>query len=85
VQKFQKLEGSAKSGGQTVALLAPKIEADQLSFALFTKPGDSATRHQFTGAVKGDTIEGLVKVGDGVKQQQLPWTAKVVQRVAGPQ
>ena len=84
-QKFQKLEGSAKSGGQTVALLAPKIEADQLSFAFFTKPGDSATRHQFTGAVKGDTIEGLVKVGDGAKQQQLPWTAKVVQRVAGPQ
>ena len=84
-QKFQKLEGSAKSGGQTVALLAPKIEADQLSFALFTKPGDSATRHQFTGAVKGDTIEGLVKVGDGAKQQQLPWTAKIVQRVAGPQ
>ena len=84
-QKFQKLEGSAKSGGQTVALLAPKIEADQLSFAFFTKPGDSATRHQFSGAVKGDTIEGLVKVGDGAKQQQLPWTAKVVQRVAGPQ
>ena len=84
-QKFQKLEGSAKSGGQTVALLAPKIEADQLSFAFSTKPGDSATRHQFTGAVKGDTIEGLVKVGDGAKQQQLPWSAKIVQRVAGPQ
>ena len=26
-----------------------------------------------------------VKVGDGAAQQQLPWSAKVLQRVAGPQ
>ncbi len=84
-QKFQKLEGSAKSGGQTIALLTPKIDADQLTFAFFSKPGDNLTRHQFTGTVKGDTIEGQVKVGDGAAQQQLPWTAKIVQRVAGPQ
>lgn len=84
-QKFQKLDGSAKSGGQTIALLAPTIAADQLSFALFTKPGDNSTRHQFNGTVKGDTIEGTVKVGDGAAQQQLPWSAKIVQRVAGPQ
>ena len=84
-QKYQKLEGSAKSGGQTIALLAPKIDADQLSFAFFIKPGDNVTRHQFTGTVRGDTIEGQVKVGDGAAQQQLPWTAKIVKRVAGPQ
>jgi len=84
-QKYQKLEGSAKSGGQTIALLTPKIEADQLTFAFFIKPGDNVTRHQFTGTVKGDTIDGQVKVGDGAAQQQLPWTAKIVQRVAGPQ
>jgi len=84
-QKFQKLEGSAKSGGQTIALLAPAIAGDQLSFAFFIKPGDNVTRHQFTGTVKVDTIEGTVKVGDGAAQQQLPWSAKVVQRTAGPQ
>jgi methylase of polypeptide subunit release factors len=84
-QRFQKLDGSAKSGGQQIALLAPKIEADQLSFTFFIKPGDNVTRHQFTGTVKGDTIEGIVKVGDGATQQQLPWSAKVTQRVAGPQ
>ena len=66
-------------------MLAPKIDGDQLSFAFFSKPGDNATRHQFTGTVKGDTIEGMVKVGDGAAQQQLPWSATIVQRVAGPQ
>ena len=84
-QRYQKLEGTAKSGAQQVALVVPKIEADQVSFVFFTKPGDSATRHQFTGVVKGDTMEGTVKVGDGAAQQQLPWSAKVMQRVAGPQ
>ena len=84
-QTYQKLTGSAMSGGQKIAMLVPKIESDQLSFGYFTKPGDASTRYQFTGTVKGDTIEGTVKVGDGATQQQLPWTAKVVQRVAGPQ
>lgn len=84
-QRFQKLDGSATSGTQKIALVAPKIDADQLSFSFFTKPGDTSTRHQFAGTVKGDTIEGTVKVGDGATQQQLPWSAKVVQRVAGPQ
>ena len=84
-QTFQKLEGSAKSGGRTIAMLAPKIAADQLTFAFFIKPGDNVTRHQFTGTVRGDTIEGQVKVGEGAAQQELPWTAKIVQRVAGPQ
>jgi methylase of polypeptide subunit release factors len=85
VQRFQKLEGTVTSGGQKIALLVPRMDADQVSFGFFTKPGDSSTRHQFTGTVKGDAIEGTVKVGDGATQQQLPWNATVMQRVAGPQ
>ena len=84
-QRYQKLDGKAKTGSQQIAMLAPKMDGDQLSFAFFVKPGDNVTRHQFTGTVKGDTIDGTVKVGDGATQQQLPWSAKVVQRVAGPQ
>ena len=84
-QRFQKLDGTAKSAGQQVALVTPKVEADQVSFGFVAKLGDSSIRHQFTGMVKGDTIEGTVKVGDGAAQQQLAWSAKVVQRDAGPQ
>jgi hypothetical protein len=84
-QRFQMLEGSARDGGRQIALVAPKIEADRLTFAFFAKPGDNATRHEFTGTVKGDAIEGIVKVGAGASQQQLPWSATVLQRVAGPQ
>lgn len=84
-QRFQKLDGTAKNGSQQIALLAPKIDGDQLSFAFFIKPGDNQTRHQFTGTVKGDTIDGTVRVGDGAAQKLFPWSAKIVQRVPGPQ
>jgi methylase of polypeptide subunit release factors len=79
-QRFQKLDGMARSGGRQIAMLAPRIDGDQLSFAFFTKPGDNLTRHQFAGSVKGDTVEGTVKVGEGAAQQQLPWSARLTQR-----
>jgi hypothetical protein len=84
-QRFQKLEGVARSGSQKIALLAPKIEADKVSFGFLARPGDKLSRHQFAGTVNGDTMAGTVAVGDGAGQQQLPWSAKVIQRVAGPQ
>ena len=84
-QRYQKLEETAKNGSQQIALVAPKIASDQLSFSYFIKPGEVVTRHQFTGTVKGDTVEGMVKIGDGATQQLLPWSGKVTQRVAGPQ
>ena len=40
---------------------------------------------KLTGTVKGETVEGIVKVGEGASQQSLPWTAKMVERKAGPQ
>jgi methylase of polypeptide subunit release factors len=82
-QRYQRIDGSARSGGQQVALQLPKIEGDRLSFSFMTKPGDNATRHQFTGTVKGDSVEGSVRVGDGAKQQELPWSARLVSRTGG--
>jgi hypothetical protein len=84
-QTFQRLEGAATSGGQRILLLAPKVSGDLLTFSFFIKPGDKVRSHVFSGTVRGDTIEGTVKVGDGAAQQLIPWSAKVVQRDAGPQ
>ena len=79
-QRFQILDGMARSGSRQITMLAPKIDGDQVSFAFFIKPGDNLTRHQFSGTVKGEAIEGAVKVGDGAAQQQLAWSARLVQR-----
>ena len=84
-QRFQMFDGVAKSGSQKITLRAPKLEGDQLSFQFFTKPGDNSTRFEFKGTVKGDVIDGALKLGDGAAQKQLPWSAKLVQRAASPQ
>ena len=74
-----------RCGSQKITLRAPRLEGAQLSFMFFTKPGNSATRHEFKGTVKGELIEGTLKLGDGAGRKQLPWSAKLVQRAASPQ
>jgi hypothetical protein len=79
-QRFQMFDGTAAAGGQKVKLRQPKLEGDQISFVVATKPGDSASRHTFKGTVKGDTMEGTLLVGEGAAQKRLPWSAKLTQR-----
>ncbi|MEK7231092.1 MAG: class I SAM-dependent methyltransferase [Pseudomonadota bacterium] len=84
-QRFQMFDGVALSGGRKITLRVPKLEGDQLSFQFFTKPGDNATRHEFKGTVKGDLIDGTLRLGAGAGQKQVPWSAKLVKRAASPE
>ena len=84
-QRFQMFDGVALSGGRKITLRVPKLEGDQLSFQFFIKPGDNSTRHEFKGTVKGDLIDGTLSLGAGVKQRQVPWSAKLVKRAASPE
>ena len=84
-QRYQMFDGAARSGSQKITLRSTRLQADQISFQFLTKPGDNSTRHEFNGTVKGDVIEGTLKLGDGAAQKQMPWSAKVVQRAAGKQ
>ena len=84
-QRFQMFDGVAKSGSRKITLRVPKLEGDQLSFQFFTKTGDNATRHEFKGTVKGDAIDGTLRLGAGAAQKQVPWSAKLVKRAASPE
>jgi hypothetical protein len=84
-QRFQVFDGTAKSGSQKIKLRTTKLESDQIGFTFFTKTGDNSTRHEFKGTVRGDVIEGTLRVGEGAGQTQLPWSAKLVQRAESPQ
>lgn len=81
-QSYQMIEGTAKSGSQNIKFFSSNMDADQISVVLFTKPGDAATRHEFKGTVRGDTIDGTMKLGEGARQKSWPWSAKLVQRAA---
>jgi len=82
-QTYQMLEGTAKIGAQTVKLPDTRIVADQISFAVFAKAGDAATKHEFRGTIKGAVIEGTVSVGAGNTQKQMPWKAVLATPAGG--
>ncbi len=82
-QTYQVISGSAKIGAQTVKLPDSRIKGDQIEFAVLVKAGDAATRHEFHGTIKGDTIDGTVSIGSGSTAKQLPWSAKLVAAAAG--
>ena len=84
-QRFQMFDGVAMSGGRKITLRVPKLEGDQLSFQFLTKPGDNSTRHEFKGTVKGDLIDGTLRLGAGAATKQVPWSAKLVKRAASPE
>ena len=62
-QHFQNVEGVVRSGTRRSILDGMKVSGDTISFStLITLPGAGLTRHQFSGRVKGDTIEGTVQI-----------------------
>jgi hypothetical protein len=77
-QCFQMAEGVARVGNRRGLLDDLKLSGDRITFVLQTRvEGVGPTRHQFEGRVKGDSIEGIVKITtDKIKTpMELPWRA----------
>lgn len=77
-QCFQMAEGVARVGNRRGLLDDLKISGDRIAFTLQMRiDGVGPTRHQFEGRIKGDSIEGIVKVTtDKFKTPvELPWRA----------
>lgn len=62
-QTFQMISGTLKSGGNTTLITNGKLHGDQVSF--------TAGGAQYTGRVRGGTIDGMVKSGGKTSH----WTA----------
>jgi hypothetical protein len=77
-QCFQALEGVARVGNRRGVFDELKLDGDRISFVLHMRvDGLGSTRHQFDGRVRGDVIEGVVKVLPESRKQaiELPWRA----------
>ena len=69
-QQVQKIGGTATVGGREVPLETPKLVGEKISFRL---PVERGRALEFSGQVKGASIEGSVEAG-GVRS---PWTASL--------
>jgi SAM-dependent methyltransferase len=77
-QRYQTVEGFMRAANRRTVLNDVKLRGDSISFsALISIEGTRLIRHQFSGTVKGDVIEGTVTVlrEPYDKPVELPWRA----------
>jgi len=85
-QRFQRAEGFARAGKRRALLRDVKLRGDDIAVALdMTIDGIGFARHEFTGKVNRDTIEGSVRItvrSEANKSMEetivLPWRARRV-------
>lgn len=79
-QLFQIVEGTMRVGAESSVLRGRISQGNQISFTTQPKGSPGNQRHEFSGTIKGDTIEGTVRVGEGAGARQMPFVAKLTQR-----
>jgi len=80
-QHFQEVEGVVRSANRRAVFDSVKLKGDEISFSLMmTLDGVGLVRHQFSGRVRGDVIEGTVRVLHEPYETpfELPWRAERV-------
>ncbi|HEX2828539.1 MAG TPA: hypothetical protein VHP37_19450 [Burkholderiales bacterium] len=84
-QRYQTVEGFARSGNRRAQLNDVKLVGDDLTFSLLLSLDEKRTaRHQFRGKVKGDVIVGTASVlrEPYDKAVEVPWRARRVAQSA---
>ena len=81
-QQFQMVEGVVRAGDRREVLKDVKLRGEDVSFSLeITLDGLGLTRHEFTGKVRGDDIQGTVKMTPANQPTTtLPWQARRTER-----
>lgn len=75
-QHFQLVEGLAKIDNKTAQFRNGRLQADKLTFTLIEFVGPNAIPHEFVGRVRGNTIEGTIKLPNNAGDEK--WTARRV-------
>jgi hypothetical protein len=74
-QQYQAVKGSARVGGQSIALQNVKLEGDRVSFDFTVDVNGAPVKHQFSGTFGGATIDGTADLSGAKLQARLDWTA----------
>ena len=74
-QKFQTISGTVRVGGRSVKLENAGLRGDRISFGFSAEVSGSPVKHEFSGRVAGNAIDGTVRLAGGRTQGQLEWNA----------
>ncbi len=74
-QKYQVISGSARVGGRSIKLQDARLRGDQIILGFSADVNGSPVKHEFSGRVSGNTIEGTANFSGSRTQGQSDWTA----------
>jgi hypothetical protein len=74
-QKFQVLDVNAAAQGRDLLVRASRLRGEQIKLVVAGVVNDHAWHHLFTGALRGERIDGQVTVSDGNVTKVHPWHA----------
>jgi hypothetical protein len=75
-QKFQVVSGAARAGGRTIKLQDARLNGEDLRFTFTADVNGAPVKHEFTGKVEGDSINGSVVMSGTRVQGQQEWNAR---------
>jgi hypothetical protein len=83
-QRFQEVEGVVRAGDRREVFHDMKLRGEEIAFALeITIEGLGLTRHDFSGTVRGDEIDGTVRITPANQEPRtMPWRARRVEESA---
>jgi hypothetical protein len=73
-QNFQVLEGTLGAGGRS-ARIASRLAGEHIAFTAVL----NGAKHEFSGRIFNNAIEGTVRIERGGKARELPWAATRVE------
>ncbi|MBY0269986.1 MAG: methyltransferase domain-containing protein [Burkholderiales bacterium] len=76
-QEFQEVEGKVEIRDRIVDLRG-RIMGESIRMVAAAR--DGLPRHEFSGQIGDGTIKGTLVIGEGTGRQQLPWSARQIQR-----
>lgn len=74
-QLYQDIDGRVEHGIQPMRIHDAKMDGAVISFSVTGEMDDRIVRHDYTGTVDGNRINGTVKLSGGVPPVTYPWSA----------
>ena len=75
-QKFQVVSGAGRAAGRAVKVQDAHLNGDDLRFTFTADVNGAPVKHEFSGKVEGDSINGSVVVSGARVQGQQEWNAR---------
>jgi len=74
-QKYQALDIEARFAGRELTVRGHRLRGNEVKIVVTGRAGGAPAHHLFHGTLRGERINGTVRISDGEETRTLPWNA----------